>query len=429
MVLNPRYLLPARQPRRTSGLVATGEIDHLVDFHTGHQDKFAKLFMTIAAELWLRGRIETLEAVFQAAARNFTIRLAEKLAKYLCSLMRRAETLATPETECLLYATYWFRPILSELIRAATESANVNRDRAPSGPVKVVVTNQPHSRPNAGIDLVSGVSGLLAWFPASWASKVAQCFIGEAGGSTQWPQEVTIQCPNRETAGTQRDDGDQVLQAVKFTDKKVPGLHLDLDEDFQTAGCFTEIIRGYKMGVVEPYVMRGLQPAGATRVTLDVIIPSPTGLTPEKWKQTATLCPLDWPSNYSLLRLWHMTKGLHQFADQLRKQMNHRHMFSHWEINHEKFASRVLYQLPAHYVPEATLQQNLQDRDFPSRRVRKKPPQADVDEFKAKCRELRRLATAQELSNPVSFALENSWTATLKSDKQHFLEHTTLRMT
>ena len=34
--------------------------------------------------------------------------------------------------------------------------------------------------------------------------------------------------------------------------------------------------------------------------------------------------------------------------------------------------------------PEATLQQqNVQDRDFPSRRVRKKPPQADVDEFKA----------------------------------------------
>ena len=29
--------------------------------------------------------------------------------------------------------------------------------------------------------------------------------------------------------------------------------------------------------VVEPDVIRGLQPAGATRVTLDVIIPSPTG--------------------------------------------------------------------------------------------------------------------------------------------------------
>ena len=77
---------------------------------------------------------------------------------------------------------------------------------------------------------------------------MAQCFIGEAGGSTQWPQEVTIQCPNRDAAGTQRDDGDQVLQAVKFTDKKVPEVLLDLDEDFQTAGCFTEIIRGYKIG-------------------------------------------------------------------------------------------------------------------------------------------------------------------------------------
>ena len=52
-----------------------------------------------------------------------------------------------------------------------------------------------------------------------------------------WPQEVTIQCPNCETAGTQRDDGDQVFQAVKFTDKKVPGLHLDLDEDFKLQGA------------------------------------------------------------------------------------------------------------------------------------------------------------------------------------------------
>ena len=55
----------------------------------------------------------------------------------------------------------------------------------------------------------------------------------------------------QEAASTQRDDSDQVLQAVKFTDKKVPGLHLDLDEDLQVAGCFTEVIRSYQMGVVE----------------------------------------------------------------------------------------------------------------------------------------------------------------------------------
>ena len=95
---------------------------------------------------------------------------------------RRAESLATPETECLLYATYWFRSILSELIGATKESADVNRERAPSGAVKVVVTNQLHSRRHTGVDLVSGVSALLAWFLASWASKIAPCFIGEEGG-------------------------------------------------------------------------------------------------------------------------------------------------------------------------------------------------------------------------------------------------------
>ena len=396
---------------------------------TSIQDKFARLFMTIAAELWLRGRLDTVEEVFQVVARNFTIRLAEKLAQYLRSLMRRAESMATPETECLLYATYWFRPILSELIGAATESANVNRERAPSGPVKVVVTNRPHLRQNAGVDLVSGVSALLAWFPASWASKIAPCFIGDAGGNIQRPQEVSILCPKRDNEGLQTDDGDQVLQAVKFTDKSVLDLHLKLDEDFQAAGCFTELIRGYRMGVVEPYVMLGLQPTGATRVTLEVIIPSPTGLTPEKWKETATLCPLDWPSNYSLLRLWHTTKSLHQFAEQLKKQMMHRDMFSHWEVHEEKFAGRLLYQQPANYVPTATLLQHLQDREFPSRRVRKKAPKTDVEEHKVTIRELQRLAADQERTNPVSFAIENSWMTTLKSDKQHYLEHFTRCMT
>ena len=111
------------------------------------------------------------------------------------------------------------------------------------------------------------MSALLA-FPASWTCKVAPCFIGDAGGATQPPQEVTIQCPIRDSANAQRDESDQVLQAVKFTDKKVNGLHLNLDKDLQAAGCFTEAIHGYQIGVVEPNVMRGLQPAGATRVTL-----------------------------------------------------------------------------------------------------------------------------------------------------------------
>ena len=195
------------------------------------------------------------------------------------------------------------------------------------------------------------------------------------------PQEVAIVCPHREFEGLQRDAVDQVLQAVKFTDKNAPGLNLELDEDFQASNCFTELIRGYTMGAVEPYTMMGLQPTGATRVTLEVIIPSPTGLTPEKWKQTATLCPLDWPSNYSLLRLWHTTKSFHQYAAQLKQQMQHRHMFSHWEINRIRFASRVLFQRPAHCAPEATLMQHVREREFPHWRLRKKTLETDSMEI------------------------------------------------
>ena len=165
------------------------------------------------------------------------------------------------------------------------------------------------------------------------------------------------------------------------------------------------------MGAAEPYTMIGLQPTGATRVTLEVIIPSPTGLTLEKWKQTATLCPLDWPSNYSLLRLWHTTKSFHQYAAQLKQQMQHRHMFSHWEINRIRLASRVLFQRPAHYAPEATLMQHVREREFPIGGY--------GVAFQTKCNELR-LHAAE---------IGNSWTDTLRADKQHYLEYTTRGMT
>ena len=115
-------------------------------------------------------------------------------------------------------------------------------------------------------------------------------------------------------------------------------------------------------GLVEPYMMmRGLQPLGPNRTTLEVIIPSQAGLTPEKWKETATLCPLDWPSNYSLLRLWHTNGSLHQTEARLRNQMSHSHMFAEWTVHLHRFAERVLFQQPAVYVAGHALQTNLRE--------------------------------------------------------------------
>ena len=102
----------------------------------------------------------------------------------------------------------------------------------------------------------------------------------------------------------------QTLQAVRFAAKSMPFLDLAIDKGLRKANCFAELIHGYTEGLVEPNLMRALQPVGPGRTTLEVIIPSQSGLSPEKWKETATLCPLDWPSNYSLLRLWHTNGSL-----------------------------------------------------------------------------------------------------------------------
>ena len=141
------------------------------------------------------------------------------------------------------------------------------------------------------------------------------------------------------------------------------------------------------------------------------------------WKQTATLCPLDWPSNYSLLRLWHTTKSFHQYAAQLKQQMQHRHMFTHWEVNRTKLASRVLFHRPAHYVPEAMLRQHVQERVFPIGGYVGKRKRLTELPFRPSA-----MNCGEERTNPVSFAIGNSWNDTLR-DKQHYLEYTTRSLT
>ena len=238
------------------------------------------------------------------------------------------------------------------------------------------------------------------------------------------PQVINIPCPNRASDGAQNTADALALQAVRFIDKNVAGLALGIEDEFLAANSFSELLRGYTSGVIAPYMMRGLLPVSAIRVSLDVIIPSPKGLTPEKWRQTATLCPLDWPSNYSLLRLWHITEDLHEFVATLAKQMQHRHMFASWSIDHGQFMNRAIFPHPPNYITEAALQQHLRARSFPDRRVRKTAPRIDVEAYHRKCERLRQSAADNEQQQPVSFALRNSWADTLKADKIHYKEFT-----
>ena len=78
-------------------------------------DKLARLFMTIAAELWLGERSDSVDTVFSFHCKAFySVRLAEALAQYLSFLMRKAESLVTPETECLLKGSVRYFPSLLE---------------------------------------------------------------------------------------------------------------------------------------------------------------------------------------------------------------------------------------------------------------------------------------------------------------------------
>ena len=168
-----------------------------VQFLPAIQEKFSRILVSVAGELWLRGKGATIDEVLPRVARALTVRLAEKLAQALSAMMRLAESMVTPETECLLYATYWFRPIPSELLHTAGESAELNEDTAPSGPVKVLVTDRQPKRLTNIVDVCSGASSLLAWFPASWASKIAPEFLANPTENGQRPQILSIACPKR----------------------------------------------------------------------------------------------------------------------------------------------------------------------------------------------------------------------------------------
>ena len=234
------------------------------------------------------------------------------------------------------------RPILSELLHTAGESAARNKGRAPSGPVKVLVTDREPKRMQNVVDVCSGASSLLAWFPASWATKIAPEFLANPTENGQTPQIQELACPKR--AGADEGDRQHKLQAVRFSARDMPFFDLAIDSAIRDGDYFAELIQGYSDNLIEPNIMRALQPVKPCRTTLEVIIPSKDGLSPDQWKETATLCPLDWPSNYSLLRLWHMQGSLQKTENDLRLQTGHSHMFTSWTVHHHLFAERSVSQ-------------------------------------------------------------------------------------
>ncbi|CAL1158066.1 unnamed protein product, partial [Cladocopium goreaui] len=142
------------------------------------------------------------------------------------------------------------------------------------------------------------------------ASRPSFLFQRGSAGSYQNVQKVYIQSvrstpppqsdeASGETAGA-RTDGN--LLAVRFADNRAPGTTWDIDTEYAQRNSFSATIEGYSNNLIQPAVMLSFVPMGATRVVLEIITPSENGITAERWRKDAAVCPSNWPTDYSLLR-------------------------------------------------------------------------------------------------------------------------------
>lgn len=136
------------------------------------------------------------------------------------------------------------------------------------------------------------------------------------------------------------------VYAMRFLDSNAAGVDLGVDSEWASKHCFASVIDGFHESLVHQDMMQAFCPVGATRVILDVITPSALGLTPEKWRRGAIICPPNWPADYSLLKGWYLSTNIHEFAAEARKRLHTTHMFGDLRVDLDFLAKRVFYERP-----------------------------------------------------------------------------------
>lgn len=165
---------------------------------------------------------------------------------------------------------------------------------------------------------------------------------------------------------------DVTLLAVRFADNRAPGTKWEIDSEYSRRSSFSTIkIERCSNNLIEPGVMLSFISIGAVRVVLEVITPSEKGITAERWRKDATVCPRNWPTDYSLLRGWYLQGSVSQFALSQYKKIGHRHMFSEWTLDLTRLASRVFFPRPAVWLSQVAINPQWANYDFPNRALKK----------------------------------------------------------
>ena len=236
----------------------------------------------------------------------------------------------------------------------------------------------------------------------SSASKVAQCIIGDAGGATQLPQEVTSSVP---TAKLQGYNGAKVTRCCKQSNlltREYLGSTSTLMKTFKLQAALR------KSFVVKKWAWWSRMSCAASASRSDHPVSHRPDFRKVEADRDAVPAGLAFQlqpsaanhSTCSLIGKSIMTSLRAECSTSYRPIMFRKPRYSRM--------CRIVISLAGECVKSHLM-------------LTSRSSKRNV--------ELRRFAATQEQNNPVSFALDNSLTATLKSDKLHFLEHTTQRMT
>ena len=165
-------------------------------------------------------------------------------------------------------------------------------------------------------------------------------------------------------------------------------------------GCFAAVTDGFHASLVHQELMTGLRPVGHTRVFIDVITPNAGGLTPEKWRKDATICPQHWPTDLSLLCGWYRNDTLEAFAAESYTRLQRQHMFSDLSVDLTALSQRIFYESACRYVPIDALKEQMAKKFFYTRGLKKVVDQPTMLAHHAAQTSLRQRAQAAPLWGP-----------------------------
>ena len=113
----------------------------------------------------------------------------------------------------------------------------------------------------------------------------------------------------------------------------------DIDPESAQRNCFSATVEGYSRILIQPALMTSFARTGATRVVLKIIIPSESALIADAWN--ATVCPINWPTNYSLLQSWYLKSSLLQHARSLYQQDRAKHLLVEFALDLPTLEDRI----------------------------------------------------------------------------------------